>query len=343
LRRAHLPFLFVIGFLAAGGLSAGVVAATTTATTATTGTGTTGSTTTGTTAPPPVPVIADGVTVGGVDVGGMTVDAGTAAVRHAFARPLPLVAGKRRFRPSPGRLGAVAYVVPAIRRARLAAPGEAVPLKVVVHGARTRAWIATLERKVDRAARDARLTLRGLRPRITKDRRGQRLDTRQALEAIVRALVRGRRAPVRLRLVTVRAEVTRSDFGPVIVIRRGSHRLYLYRGTRLSRTFGVAVGQPSYPTPLGRFAIEVMWRNPWWYPPDSPWAAGASPVPPGPGNPLGTRWMGLTAPGVGIHGTPDAASIGYSASHGCIRMRIPEAEWLFAHVSVGTTVFIVGA
>ena len=64
---------------------------------------------------------------------------------------------------------------------------------------------------------------------------------------------------------------------------------------------------------------------------------------PGPGNPLGTRWMGISAPNVGIHGTPDAASIGYSASHGCIRMRIPEAEWLFDHVEVGTQVFIVAA
>jgi lipoprotein-anchoring transpeptidase ErfK/SrfK len=53
--------------------------------------------------------------------------------------------------------------------------------------------------------------------------------------------------------------------------------------------------------------------------------------------------MGLSAPGVGIHGTPDAASIGYSASHGCIRMRIPDAEWLFGRVRIGTTVFIVSA
>jgi lipoprotein-anchoring transpeptidase ErfK/SrfK len=66
-------------------------------------------------------------------------------------------------------------------------------------------------------------------------------------------------------------------------------------------------------------------------------------VPPGPGNPLGTRWMGISSPGVGIHGTPDAASIGYSASHGCIRMLIPQAEWLFDHVDVGSPVFIVAA
>jgi L,D-transpeptidase ErfK/SrfK len=98
-----------------------------------------------------------------------------------------------------------------------------------------------------------------------------------------------------------------------------------------------------YPTPLGRFRIVVKWKNPWWYPPDSDWAEGKEPIPPGPGNPLGTRWMGISAPGVGIHGTPDAASLGYSLSHGCIRMAISEAEWLFTRIDVGTTVFIVRA
>ena len=129
----------------------------------------------------------------------------------------------------------------------------------------------------------------------------------------------------------------------MIVIERSSNRLVVWDGKKRWGTFGVATGQAIYPTPLGRFEIVTKQENPWWYPPDSPWAAGLSPVPPGPGNPLGTRWMGLSAPGVGIHGTPDAASIGYSASHGCIRMRIPDAEWLFERVAVGSTVFIVGA
>ena len=66
-------------------------------------------------------------------------------------------------------------------------------------------------------------------------------------------------------------------------------------------------------------------------------------MPARPGNPLGTRWMGISSPGVGIHGTPEPGSIGYSVSHGCIRMRIPDAEWLFERVAVGTTVFIVSA
>jgi lipoprotein-anchoring transpeptidase ErfK/SrfK len=106
-------------------------------------------------------------------------------------------------------------------------------------------------------------------------------------------------------------------------------------------SFGIATGQASFPTPLGSYEITTMQRNPWWYPPPSDWAEDSDPVPPGPGNPLGTRWMGLSAPYVGIHGTPDAASIGYSASHGCIRMHISDAEWLFRRVKVGTPVFII--
>jgi L,D-transpeptidase ErfK/SrfK len=127
------------------------------------------------------------------------------------------------------------------------------------------------------------------------------------------------------------------------VIQRGSNELTLYDGAKVVRQFRVATGQSAYPTPLGRFQIVVKWRNPWWYPPASPWAQGESPIPPGPNNPLGTRWMGLSAPGVGIHGTNNPASIGYSLSHGCIRMLVSQAEWLFNHVDIGTPVFIVSA
>jgi lipoprotein-anchoring transpeptidase ErfK/SrfK len=87
--------------------------------------------------------------------------------------------------------------------------------------------------------------------------------------------------------------------------------------------------------------VVNMQRNPTWTPPDSRWAAGLGPVPPGPGNPLGTRWIGISSPGIGIHGTPADSSIGTRASHGCIRMHIPDVERVFSMVSVGTTVRIV--
>ena len=337
MRAAFLAALFALGFACAGGLSAGIVAATVaTSTTAPTTTGTT-------TQPPPPAVLPAGVTIAGVAVGGMSEADAYSAVRAGFERPLVLLVGKRRTLVSPVRLGGVAYVRAAVARARGAPPGTDVPLKVAVRGAKTRRYVALLARRFDRAPLESRLMLRALRPWITKERLGRALDRAAATRDIVRALVRHRRAPLHLRLRRVVPEVTRSSFGPIIVIRRESKRLYLYRGMRFWRAFGVATGQASFPTPLGRFSIVVKWRHPWWYPPPSPWARGLKPVPPGPGNPLGTRWMGLSAPSVGIHGTPDAASIGYSASHGCIRMHISEAEWLFERVTIGTPVFIVAA
>ena len=129
----------------------------------------------------------------------------------------------------------------------------------------------------------------------------------------------------------------------MIVIRRSSNQLYLYRYDHLRRMFRVATGQSIYPTPLGRFDDPRQVAEPLVVPAELAWAKGQKPIPPGPSNPLGTRWMGLSAPGVGIHGTPNPASIGYSVSHGCIRMYISDAEWLFNAVDIGTTVFIVSA
>jgi L,D-transpeptidase ErfK/SrfK len=154
------------------------------------------------------------------------------------------------------------------------------------------------------------------------------------------AIVAGTRSVIVAPLKKLNAAAVKSE--PVIVIHRGANRLYFYKGTRLVRIFPVATGQAIYPTPLGRFQIVVKEKNPWWYPPtQDAWARGLKPVPPGPGNPLGTRWMGLSAPGVGIHGTSEPWSIGHSESHGCIRMQIPSAEWLYNRVRVGTPVFII--
>ena len=316
-----------------------------TGTTATTTTTTTPSTTT-TPKPKPKPapkVLPHGVTIGGIHVGGLAPRAAYAVVRAAFEAPLVLAVGAHRIEVAPAKLGAVAYAKNAVSRARAAAPGTAVPLGVNIDGQHVRREIAALVKRFERKAVDSTLILRDLQPYVTKGTAGKHLAAKRSFEAIVAALRQNLRTDVVLPYEDVAQKVTRSSFGSVIVIRRGSNRLYLYNGMKPWRTFTVATGQAIYPTPLGKFDIVVKWKDPWWYPPDSPWAKGAKPIPPGPGNPLGTRWMGLDAAGVGIHGTPDAASIGYSASHGCIRMRIPDAETVFAHVSVGTPVFIVAA
>jgi lipoprotein-anchoring transpeptidase ErfK/SrfK len=303
---------------------------------------TTAPTTTAPTTTPPA-VLPPDVTIGGVPVGGLTPADAYALVREAFERPLVLVVAGHRLTPTPEQLGAVAYALGAVERAKTMPAGTTVPLRIAVDGRRVRAYVATLAKRFDRAPVDSRLFLRRLRPWISKDRPGRTLARMAAAQAIVSALLANRKGPLTLRMTAIPAQVSRRKLGPVIVIRRGANRLFLYQGMRYLRSFGVATGQRVYPTPLGRFRIVVRWKNPWWYPPDSDWARGQQPIPPGPGNPLGTRWMGLSAAGVGIHGTPDPASIGYSVSHGCIRMRIPEAEWLFEHVRIGTTVFIVSA
>ena len=112
----------------------------------------------------------------------------------------------------------------------------------------------------------------------------------------------------------------------------------MFRDGKKIATYPVAIGQPAYPTPDGQYEIIEMYKNPTWIPPNSPWAKGLEPIPPGPGNPLGTRWIGTSAPAVGFHGTPQDWSIGTAASHGCLRMHIPDVEKLYEQVEVGWAV-----
>lgn len=291
-------------------------------------------------------LIQPGVTIGGVLVGGLTRREARELVQRRFLKPVTLVVSKtRRLRVEPRELGAAARLRDAVDlAARVRREGFRVPLKVEVPAGRLGRYLSRLGKETRRDPVDARLVLRKLQPFATKSVPGRRLQETLALRQISLALRKHAREPIVLPFAEVRPKVTEGDLGRVIVIRRESKQLLLYKGSKLKRSFRVATGQPSYPTPLGKFEIINKWRNPWWYPPQgSEWAAGKEPVPPGPGNPLGTRWMGISSPYVGIHGTPDAASIGYSASHGCIRMLVPQAEWLFEQVEVGTPVFIVAA
>ncbi len=285
-----------------------------------------------------------GVTIAGVPVGGLPVSSAYAAVRAAFESQLSLVVGEKLVLVSPADLGAVAYAKRAVWAAQAARPGTKVQLQVDVRQGPLRHYLAGIAKTIDTKAVDAQLSLRNLKPVIRPSRAGLALDRTAAAQAITAALVAGSRDPLFVPTKVVVPTVTTASLeAPVIVIHRGQNRLKLYNGEQLVRTFPVATGQAIYPTPLGHFTIVVRWKNPWWYPPNDAWAAGEKPTPPGPGNPLGTRWMGLSTPGVGIHGTDDESSIGYSLSHGCIRMHVSDSEWLFDHVEVGTSVFIVAS
>jgi hypothetical protein len=294
------------------------------------------------------PVVAGGVTVAGVDLSGMTSAQATAALQAFAAEPLTLKLKAQTLAVPASTLGGKARVARAVIAALAAPAGTALRLEVAVTDWRLTAWIKRRATLFDRNAVSTRARLVGVVPRLTPARTGRVLVRRHARVRLLGAIRNHRRDTVLLPVNTIRPAVTPARFGPAVVIRRGSKRLTLFRGSgpgpmRAVASFPIATGMAAYPTPLGSFRIVTKQRNPWWYPPPTGWAAGAKPIPPGPGNPLGTRWMGLNVGAVGIHGTPDAASIGYSASHGCIRMRIPNAEWLFERVRIGTPVFIVGA
>lgn len=128
-------------------------------------------------------------------------------------------------------------------------------------------------------------------------------------------------------------------FADGVVVNLAERNLYYYERGWPVRAFPVAIGKRGWETPTGEFTIINKAKNPTWFPPS--WALEEKPVPPGPDNPLGDRWMGLSAKGYGIHATNAPSSVGLYVSHGCMRMYPEHAQALYELVRVGTPVTII--
>ncbi len=127
--------------------------------------------------------------------------------------------------------------------------------------------------------------------------------------------------------------------GHRIVINIPSRTLWLYQGEEIVKWFPVGVGRPGFSTPVGAFRVTRKILDPGWENPYKP--GGASRIAPGPNNPLGTRWIGFhpyKGGEYGIHGTDRPSSVGKFSSHGCVRMKVGDAEVLFDLVDIGTPV-----
>jgi L,D-transpeptidase-like protein len=120
-----------------------------------------------------------------------------------------------------------------------------------------------------------------------------------------------------------------------IVVSLEDRKLALVEDGQVKKVYTVAVGKPSTPSPVGTFTIERRVANPTYH-------HDGKTVLPGPGNPVGTRWMALSIHGYGIHGTNEPKSIGKAASHGCIRLARADLEAFYELVAVGDTVEVVG-
>jgi lipoprotein-anchoring transpeptidase ErfK/SrfK len=127
----------------------------------------------------------------------------------------------------------------------------------------------------------------------------------------------------------------------VITVDRAAFQLRLWKDLRLSKSYTIAVGMAGLETPAGLYHIQDKEVNPSWHVPNSAWAgslAGQT-IPPGPADPIKARWMGIYN-GAGIHGTEELGSLGSAASHGCIRMAIPDVIALYDRTPLGTPVYI---
>lgn len=121
-----------------------------------------------------------------------------------------------------------------------------------------------------------------------------------------------------------------------LVVSLQDRKLALLEDGRVKKVYVVAVGKRSTPSPAGTFKIISRVNNPTY-------SHAGTVIAPGRGNPVGTRWMGLSVKGYGIHGTNVPKSIGQAASHGCIRMAKHDVEELFDLVETGDEVRIITA
>jgi len=311
--------------------------------------------------------IADGVTIGGVDVGGMNADEAKLAVRRELLAPLrhSLKVGydgeswvlhggkldvhadlegavedalaKSREGGLPGRL--VRYVTGG-------GVDENVPARISYSRREINRFVRRVAAAVDREPVNAHVNPSGDSLEVVPAEYGRKvrdvLLTRQLKAAVLNAdadhSIAARTHPVK---PEVSGSEVASRYPSYLTLDRATFTLRLWEHLKLAKTYTVAVGQEGLETPEGLYAIQEKEENPSWHVPNSAWAGdlAGQVIPPGPEDPIKARWMGIFE-GAGIHGTEETWSLGHAASHGCVRMSIPDVEELYDRVEVGTPIYI---
>ena len=312
--------------------------------------------------------IAPGVKVAGVPLGGLSPDEARARLQREILAPLerPIVvhhADKTwKLGPREARLRADlgTIVDEALARSRTGdifarswrsltgkRLGDDLQPRVQYSDAAVIRLIDKVRRSVERPAQDASVKISGEGVRTIAGVEGLAVSASQ-LHRQIGAAITSTTAPRTFVAHTrhTQPKVTTSDlkrkYDTVIVVNRNQFRLRLFKGLKATQTYGIAVGQVGLETPAGQYKIANKAINPAWHVPNSAWAgklAGKVIAGNDPTNPIKARWLGIFD-GVGIHGTSDDASIGHNASHGCIRMHIPDVERLYDEVPVGAAVYI---
>jgi lipoprotein-anchoring transpeptidase ErfK/SrfK len=311
--------------------------------------------------------IADGVTVAGVDVGGMDADEAEAAVRRKLLEPLrhslEVSYDGETWKLKGSKLKVRADVEGAIEEAVEKSQDGGIPSRLVryVTGGEVddrispevsysqpaiNRFVRHVAAEVNREPKSASVEPAADSLEVVGGKDGRKIRDVKLTEDLEDAVLNAD-AP---RTIVASAHSTQpkvtskevaSEYPSYLTLDRSTFTLRLWKDLKLAKTYTVAVGMEGLETPEGIYEIQEKEENPTWHVPDSDWAgdlAGTT-VPPGPSNPIKARWMAIYE-GAGIHGTEETESLGSAASHGCVRMSIPDVEELYDQVEVGTPIFI---
>jgi lipoprotein-anchoring transpeptidase ErfK/SrfK len=315
-------------------------------------------------------LVPKGVSVVGHDLSGMTEAQARAAIDEAVStpmlRPLTVTAKKKTWTLDPPGIVKVdvdsminsAYeprrAATLVQRLNSELTGELLPADIkpvyTVDNSAITSWVAQTAKQIDRKPVNAKrlLVVSKYRFKIKKSVKGAKVNQAKSVAEIAHSLsadaaLSSAERVAALPVKTLKPKVVESSFKTAIFVSLNRCRIYLYHGAKLVKSYSCAPGQPAYPTPTGDFHVQSKQSNAPWINPGTAWAASMpQSIPPGPGNPMGVRKIGINYPGVFMHGVPpgEYGSIGTHASHGCMRMLPSQVLDLFGRVKIGDPVII---
>jgi lipoprotein-anchoring transpeptidase ErfK/SrfK len=311
--------------------------------------------------------IAPGVQVGGVDVGGRDADSARKIIKNQVVAPLkqPVVVSYdgKDYTLSPDQLHEKADIDGMVQEAidrsrqgnildrvsRYASGGDVsanLEPRVSYDKSAVKDFVNQLADQINQDPVNATVVPSGGRLQQEAGEPGSAVDASQMTDAINSAARSpGRDQTIPAVVTTTKPEVNKKDLAQAypryVYIDRGSYTLRFYHHLRLEKSYPIAVGQQGLETPAGLYHALDKQVDPSWHVPNSAWAGSLAGqvIPPGPSDPLKARWIGIFD-GAGIHGTDEISSLGSAASHGCVRMSIPDVIDLYDRVDVGDPIYI---
>lgn len=313
--------------------------------------------------------VAKGLRVGGVNIGGLSKAAAERRLEDTLLGPLnqPLTVDARgrhfTLTPEQARVGvdingSVAAAITRSRSGNLLSrtvrdvTGGKIkadlPVDVTYDTDAVDSLVKRVERTLERPAVDAKVDFEGGMPQPRPSQTGIRVQRARLKRDIGEGLtaLRGDRmvgVVTKIAQPRVTTDELAKKYPAVVIVDRNRFRLTLYKDLKRAKTYPIAVGQAGLETPAGLYHVQNKAENPAWHVPDSAWAGklAGKVIPPGdPQNPIEARWMGIFD-GAGIHGTTAISSLGTAASHGCVRMAIPDVIELYDQVPVQSPVYVI--